>query len=85
MKPIRLSKHAYTYTLRRGFSISEVQEAIRTSTWKSLGGTNQYQCQKDFLFQQEWNGKIYGKKQVCPVFVEKEAEIVVVTVYTQYS
>lgn len=83
MKPIRLSKHAYGYTLRRGFSVDEVQEAIRKSTWKSLG-TNQFQCQHSFPFQQEWNGKLYATKQVKPIFVERSAEILVITVYTQY-
>jgi hypothetical protein len=83
MKPIRLSKHAYGYTLRRGFSVDEVQEAIRNSTWKTLG-TNQFQCQYTVPFQQEWNGKLYATKQIKPIFVERSAEILVITVYTHY-
>ncbi|MGB3515116.1 MAG: hypothetical protein WBA43_01575 [Elainellaceae cyanobacterium] len=83
MKPIRLSKHAHGYTLRRGFSIDEVQEAIRNSAWKSLG-VNQFQCQYSVPFQQEWNGKLYSTKQIKPIFVERSAEIIVITVYTQY-
>ncbi len=41
-------------------------------------------CRMDFPFGQEWNGTYYETKQVRPVFVEEEAEIVVVTVYTYY-
>ena len=30
MKPIRFSKHALGYTASRGFTVAEVEEAIRT-------------------------------------------------------
>ena len=83
MKPVRLSAHALSYTVRRGFSVAEVEEAIRTSTWEpaELG---RLQCRKDFPFGREWNGKVYATKQIRPVFVEEATEIVVVTVYTYY-
>lgn len=83
-KPIRLSKHAYGYTLSRGFSVAEVQEAIRSSPWKAIG-SGQYQCHKEFLFQQEWNGKMFSTKQIIPIFWEQDTEILVITVYVQYS
>ncbi len=41
MKPIRLSKHALGYTATRGFTVAEVEEAIRTCAWgarRSLAG-----------------------------------------------
>ncbi|MBF2089492.1 MAG: hypothetical protein IGR80_16610 [Synechococcales cyanobacterium K44_A2020_017] len=60
-----------------------MQEAIRNSAWKSLG-VNQFQCQYSVPFQQEWNGKLYSTKQIKPIFVERSAEIIVITVYTQY-
>jgi hypothetical protein len=83
VKPIRLSAHAAGYTNRRGFSATEVEEAIHTSLWQpaELG---RLECRKDFPFNREWNGKIYATKQVRPVFVEEATEIVVVTVYTYY-
>ena len=31
MKPIRLSEHALRYTSKRGFTIPEIEETIRTS------------------------------------------------------
>ena len=83
MKPIRLSAHATGYINRRGFTIAEGEEAIRTSRWQpaELG---RLECRKNFAFGNEWNGKVYATKQVRPVFVEEANEIVVVTVYTYY-
>ena len=43
-----------------------------------------FECQKDFPYRQEWNGKIFATKRVRPIFVEEPKEIVVVTVYTYY-
>lgn len=83
MKPIRLSAHAPSYTERRGFSVGDVERAIRTSPWEpaELG---RFHCRTDFRFQREWNGKFYETRQVRPVFVEEPEEIVVITVYTYY-
>lgn len=83
MKPIRLSAHARGYLRTRGFTATEVEEAIRTSPWQpaELG---RLECRKDFPYGRDWNGKFYATKQVRPVFVDEAAEIVVVTVYTYY-
>ena len=83
MKPIRLSNHASRYMSKRGFTIIEVEETIRTAPWQptELGRLD---CRKDFSFDKEWNGKVFSTKQVRPIFVEEAGEIVVVTVYTYY-
>ena len=83
MKPIRLSDHAQRYASKRGFTLNEVEDAIRTAPWEpaELG---RLECRKDFAYREEWNGKRYATKQVRPVFVEEASEIVVVTVYTYY-
>ena len=83
MKPIRLSAHALGYTTRRGFTVAEVEEAIRTSPWRP-SDPGRLQCRKDFAYGRDWNGKIYAVKQVRPIFVEEATEIVVITVYTYY-
>jgi hypothetical protein len=83
MKPIRLSGHARGYISRRGFTVAEVEEAIRTETWRPAD-QGRLECRKDFAFGQSWNGQVYATKRVRPVFVEEAAEIVVVTVYTYY-
>lgn len=83
MKPIRLTKHATGYLSSRGFSVEEVETAIRTAAW---GATElgRLDCRKDFAFGVEWNGKVYSTKQVRPVFVDEAEEVVVITVYTYY-
>jgi hypothetical protein len=68
---------------RRGFTVAEVEEAIRTATWQPAD-LGRLECRKDFAYGKEWNGKVYTTKQVRPIFVEEASEIVVVTVYTYY-
>jgi hypothetical protein len=82
-KPIRFSAHALSYRVRRGFTEAEVVEAIQSSKWEPAE-MGRLQCSKDFAFGREWNGKVYTTKQVRPIFVEEEMEIVVITVYTYY-
>lgn len=83
MKPIRLSAHALGYTTRRGFTVEEVEQTIRTRAWQ-VTEPGRLECRMDFSFAREWNGKVYNTKQVRPILVEEENEIVVVTVYTYY-
>jgi len=83
VKPIRLSKHALDYAKKRGFTVAEVEETIRTSSWHATE-LGRLDCRKDFAYGKEWNGRVYATKQVRPVFAEEAAEIVVITVYTYY-
>ena len=83
MKPIRFSKHASGYVVSRGFTVAEVEEAIRTCPW-SAAELGRLDCRKDFPHGREWNGKFYPTKQVRPVFADEAKEIVVITVYTYY-
>lgn len=83
MKPIRLTKHASGYLSRRGFTVEEVERTIRESRWEpaELG---RLECEMEFPFEKEWNGRRYERKLVRPVFVEEASAIVVVTVYVFY-
>ena len=81
MKPIRLSGHAKEQLFFRGTTEDEVIEAIRTSTWQPAE-LERLECRKDFVFENEWNKKYYKTKQVRPIFVEEDNEIVVITVYS---
>jgi len=83
MKPIRLSIHAREQLLYKGVSEEEIIETIRTSQWKSAE-LGRLECKKDFSYGREWNKICYSKKQVRPIFVEEENEIVVITVYTYF-
>ncbi|HEX9659177.1 MAG TPA: hypothetical protein VGA18_02715 [Rhodothermales bacterium] len=70
MKPIRLSAHASEYMPRRGFTASEVEEAIRTAPWHpaELG---RREVRKDFPFEGMWNGRSYRTNQVRPIFLDE--------------
>ncbi len=83
MKPIRLTKHASGYLARRGFTIEEVETAIQTASWRSAE-LGRLECELEFAFGTEWNGRRYERKLVRPIFVEEADEIVVVTVYVFY-
>lgn len=83
MKPIRLSGHAREQLFYRGATEEEVIETIKTSPWQPAE-SGRLECRKDFIFESEWNKRYYKKKQVRPIFVEEEAEIVVITVYTYF-
>jgi len=83
MKPIRLSIHAREQLLYRGVSEEEVHETIRTSKWKpaELGRS---ECKKIFPYKKEWNKIYYNEKEIRPIFVEEENEIIVITIYTYF-
>lgn len=83
MKPIRLSAHALAYVTKRGFTVAEVEEAIRTCRWRPAP-KNRLECRMEFPFGQDWNGTFYANKRVRVIFVEAATEIIVVTVYTYF-
>jgi hypothetical protein len=83
MKPIRLSGHAIEQLSFRGTTEEEVIEAIRTAPWQQAE-LSRMECRKNFVFQDIWNKKYYKTKQVRPIFIEEEEEIVVITVYTYF-
>ncbi len=82
-KPIRLSGHARQQLMRRGATEEEVIQAIRSAPWQPAEH-GRLECRLNFPYGKEWNGKVYSTKQVRPIFVEEQDEIVVVTVYTYY-
>jgi hypothetical protein len=74
MKPIRLSPHAQRYRERRGFTDAEVELAIQRATWKTAD-LGRLECEEDFPYGKEWNGKIYATKRVRPVLWKREARL----------
>ena len=83
MKPIKLSEHAKEQLFFRGTTEEEVIETIQASEWQpaELG---RLESRKNFPFENEWNKKYYKIKQVRPIFIEEEKEIVIITVYTYF-
>lgn len=82
-KPIRLSNHALLQCKERGVISDEVIEAIRNGTHEPAK-KNRIQAKQNFQYNDLWLDTFYAIKQVSPVFVEEENEIVVVTVYSYY-
>ena len=83
MKPIRLSGHASEQLAFRVASAGEVIDAIQTARWQQAE-LGRLECRKDYPYDAIWNKNHYQTKQVRPIFVEEEDEIVVVTVYTYF-
>jgi hypothetical protein len=83
MNQVRLSEHARQQMDYRGATEHEVADAIRTATHEPAE-QGRLECRKDFPYGQEWNGRHYASKQVRPIFVEEDDEIVVITVYVYY-
>ncbi len=82
-KSIRLSGHASMTAQVRGATASEVEAAIRSEQWETAK-QNRLECRKNFEYNAEWNGRRYAVKQVRPIFVDEDEEIVVITVYVYY-
>ena len=82
-KSIRLSQHAREQARYRGCTDEEIKETIQTSAWEAAE-LGRLQCRKDFVYNQQWNGKEYKTKQIRPIFAQDEDKITVVTVYVYY-
>ncbi|MHB8653427.1 MAG: DUF4258 domain-containing protein [Terriglobia bacterium] len=83
MKPIRLTTHAVEQLAERGASEAEVQEAVQRGV-REPAKRGRFMYRLNFQYDSEWQGRFYAIKQVAPVVVEAQNEVVVVTVYTFY-
>lgn len=83
LKPIRISNHALEQCRERGATEDEVRVAIAQGS-REPARKGRWLCRFNFTFEKEWKGGFYALKQVAPVIVEEDAEIVVVTVYTYF-
>ena len=83
MKPIRLTSHAKEQCADRGATEGEVKEAVERGL-REPAKLGRILCRHNFQYRANWQGEYYAIKQVAPVIVEAENEIVVVTVYTFY-
>lgn len=82
-KPIRLSQHAQIQCKERGVKVEEVIETIRNGI-REIVKNNRFRCKQNFQYNDYWYDSFYNLKQVAPIFVEEETEIVVITVYSFY-
>ncbi len=75
--------HAYDSCEKRGVSEEEVKLAIKKGAWEPAKHDRMI-SRVNLDYNKIWEGKMYSVKQVAPVFVDEEDEIVVVTVYCYY-
>ncbi|OGF55267.1 MAG: hypothetical protein A2Z21_09305, partial [Candidatus Fraserbacteria bacterium RBG_16_55_9] len=70
MKPIRFSQHVQNQLRKRGATEAEVVRAIRYASWRKAKG-DRHECELVIEFNGMWRSKLYRKKKIRPVFVEK--------------
>lgn len=83
MKTIRLSNHARIQCIERGTNEAEIVEAVNHGI-PYAAKNERIMYRYEMKYMKNWQGRFYACKQVAPVIVEEEDEIVVVTVYTFY-
>ncbi|MGH9434336.1 MAG: DUF4258 domain-containing protein [Terriglobia bacterium] len=83
MKTIRLTAHALEQCTERGASEAEVREAIDRGV-REPAKQGRFMWRLNLQYGAPWQDRFYAIKQVAPVVVEEQSEIVVVTVYTFY-
>ena len=83
MKPITFSYHAKYQLSYRGTTEEEILDTLRSTPW-TKAKLGKLECRKDFVYNQDWNGKHYQTKQVRPIFAEEDKGIIVITVYVYY-
>lgn len=58
--------------------------AIRSCAW-SPAMSGRLECSMLFTYEKKWNGRYYKSKKIRPIFIEREDEIVVISVYTYFT
>ena len=80
---IILSDHALRQMQERGVSRDEVEDAIRMGE-RIPAKRGRLSFRRNFKFNRCWGGKHYAIKQVVPIVVKAETDMIVVTVYAFY-
>jgi hypothetical protein len=83
VNPIVYSKHAQDQMLNREVSEYEVEITIQEGEMIPAK-KGRLAFRKNFHFESEWKGKYYEVKQVMPIVVEENEQIIVITVYAFY-
>ncbi|MGA2298858.1 MAG: DUF4258 domain-containing protein [FCB group bacterium] len=82
-KEIKFTNHALQRLHKRGVTKEEVIEAIQSGN-REIAKENKIMCRLNLSYNDDWMGETYPIKQVAPIIVEEDNEIVVITVYTFY-
>ena len=82
-KQVKFTTHSLDRISKRGTSKEEIIQAILNGK-REPAKDNKIICRLNFPYNQIWIDTNYTIKQVAPVFVEEENEIIVITVYTYF-
>lgn len=81
---VEFTVHAEVSLRKRGVKREEVIKAITEGEWHKTR-FDRIECELEFPYNAEWNGKYYERKRVRPVFREEpEGKITIITVYSFY-
>jgi len=80
---VRFTEHALTRLTKRGATKEEVIEAIEFGS-REIVKNDRIMCRLNFSYNKIWMDTSYPIKQVAPVIVEENDEIIVITIYTFY-
>jgi len=81
---IKIDDHAKERAIERGATEDEIYETLKN------GGVlparnNRFAREKIFLFEGEWNGKIYKEKQVKVIYIIEMNILTIITVIVKYG
>jgi hypothetical protein len=57
---------------------------LSNGVWREPAKRGRFMCRLNFQYGAKWLDKYYATKQVAPVAIEEQNEIVVITVYVFY-
>ena len=83
MKPVRFTSHALEQLSERGTNKDEVIESIKKGK-REKAKKGRFIYRANYQFNSNWNDRYFSIKQVAPVILESEEELIVITVYTFY-
>jgi hypothetical protein len=81
---IRITEHARERAIERGATREEIIKVLKEGN-EVLAKNDRKEKELVFEFNKEWLGKMYPQKKVEVIFVEKENEIIVITVKVFYG
>lgn len=80
---IQLHPHARERMAERGASEAEVIEAVKAGESVPLR-LGRIAFRRNFAYNSNWRGKLYGTKQVEAIAVREEETLLVITVVVRY-
>ncbi|MBA3675006.1 MAG: DUF4258 domain-containing protein [Chitinophagaceae bacterium] len=81
---IIIDEHAKVRAEERGVSVDEILD-ILNSAIPTVARNNRSAKEKVYIYNKEWNGKVYTHKQVKVIYIVESSTIIVITVVVKYG